>query len=56
MEEEIQDKSLEELEEGVPIESGSFTPEIPDTVELPVIDNPDDREYEEVEIEVEGGV
>lgn len=37
-------------------EEGTFQVEVPDTVELPVIENPDDREYENVKIEVEGGV
>jgi len=47
---------MEEDNKEIEIVDGSFTPEIPDTIELPVIENPDDREYEKVEIEVEGGV
>lgn len=45
------EKKLLQTEEGE-----TFEVEIPDTVEIPVIENPDDREYENVEIEVEGGV
>ena len=37
-------------------EGETYEVEIPDTVEIPVIENPDDREYENVKIEVEGGV
>lgn len=33
----------------------AYIEEIPDTVEEIVLENPDDREYEQVEIEVEGG-
>lgn len=46
------------MEEGklLQTEEGTFQVEVPDTVELPVIENPDDREYENVKIEVEGGV
>ena len=45
-----------EEEKVVNTEEGDFNVEIPDTVEIPVIENPDDREYENVEIETEGGV
>lgn len=38
------------------MEGNTYEVEIPDTVEIPVIENPDDRENEKVEIEVEGGV
>ena len=47
---------MDEDNKNVQIVDGSFTPEIPDTIELPHIENPDEREYENVEIEVEGGV
>ena len=56
MEEEIKGISLNKLNDELIIDGGSFTPEIPDTIEIPIIENPDDREYEDVEIEVEGGV
>ena len=37
------------------VEDGTFVEDVPDTLEVVEFDNPDDREYEEVEIEVEGG-
>lgn len=46
-----EDKKLLHTEEG-----NTYEVEIPDTVEIPVIENPDDREYENVKIEVEGGI
>lgn len=45
-----------EEEKVVQTEEGTFNVEVPDTIELPVIENPDDREYENVEIECEGGL
>lgn len=35
---------------------GVYVDEIIDTVEIPEIENPDDREYENVELEQEGGL
>lgn len=34
---------------------GVFQDELLDTLEIPEIENPDDREYENIEIEEEGG-
>lgn len=45
------EKKLLQTEDGE-----TFEVEIPDTVEIPEIENPDDREYENVKIEVEGGI
>lgn len=39
----------------LPTEDGIFTDEVLDTLTIPSNDNPDDREYEEIEIEEEGG-
>ena len=40
----------------LPTENGTFVGDsILDTLIIPSIDNPDDREYEEIEIEEEGG-
>ena len=50
MEEET--NSVEELQ----IVNGVFVENEPSTLEIPEIENPDDREYETVEIETEGGV
>ena len=47
----MEEKTFLQTEDG-----NMFEVEIPDTVEIPVIENPDDREYEKVEIEVEGGI
>ena len=47
----MEEKKLLQTEDG-----NKFEVEIPDTTEVPVIENPDDREYEKVEIEVEGGI
>ena len=47
---------MEEKNNVLQVTDGSFIPEIPNTLELPNIENPDDREYENVETEVEGGV
>ena len=38
------------------LQDGSYIGELPDSLEIPVLNNPDDREYEEVKIEVEGGM
>lgn len=35
---------------------GVFTDVTPDTLEIPEIENPEDREYENVELEQEGGL
>ena len=35
---------------------GVYVDAIIDTVEIPEIENPDDREYENVELEQEGGL
>lgn len=35
---------------------GVYVDEIIDTVEIPEIENPDEREYENVELEQEGGL
>ena len=48
--------SLDRFNEDLATDNKSFTPEIPDTKEIPIIKDPDDREYEDVKIEVEGGV
>jgi hypothetical protein len=35
---------------------GVYTDMLPDTLEIPEIENPDEREYENVELEQEGGL
>ena len=47
----MEDKKILHTEDGT-----EYEVEIPDTVEIPVIENPDDREYENIETEVEGGI
>lgn len=42
--------------DNVMITDESFIPDIPSTVEIPEMENPDDREYETVEVECEGGL
>ena len=47
---------MEDDKKNVQVVNGSFTPDMPDTLKIPEIENPDDREYEKVNIEVEGGM
>ena len=35
---------------------GVYTDMLPDTLEIPEIENPDEREYENVDLEQEGGL
>lgn len=39
----------------LPTEDGIFIDEVLDTLTIPSNDNPNDREYEKIEIEEEGG-
>lgn len=40
----------------LPTEDGTFVDTLLDTLEIPNIENPDDKEQENIEIEQEGGL
>lgn len=40
----------------LPTQDGTYVDNILDTLEVPEIENPDDREYEEIETKEEGGL
>lgn len=44
-----------EEEKELQIIDGTYFEDVVDTLEVPDIENPDDREYENIEIEEEGG-